>query len=152
MLSNFVRSRQAVLPLFCHDGSGCPARLEGFPEGELPLAVCYFMQNDSGRATLYSVLLCPRRFSWRLQTDKQYCYNRLTMTKYITSTPGIIAGTRIPVSRIVYLLSQGYTIEAIHEEYSWVSKKVLKGVIDEIVQLVNTSPDVTKVSQVQTAS
>jgi len=80
------------------------------------------------------------------------------MTKYITSTPGIIggkpaiAGTRIPVSRIVYLLSQGYTVEAIHEEYSWVSKKVLKGVIDEIVQLINASPDVTKVSQVQAAS
>jgi uncharacterized protein (DUF433 family) len=80
------------------------------------------------------------------------------MTKYITSTPGVIggkpaiAGTRIPVSRIVYLLSQGYTVEAIHAEYSWVSKQVLKGVIDEIVQLINASPDVTKVSQVQAAS
>ena len=30
--------------------------------------------------------------------------------------------------------------------------KVLKGVIDEIVQLVNASPDVTKVSQIQTAA
>ena len=78
------------------------------------------------------------------------------MTKYITSTPGIIggkpaiAGTRIPVSRIVHLLSQGYSVDTIHDDYPWVQKKVLKGVIDEIVQLINASPDVTKVSQVQT--
>jgi hypothetical protein len=31
-----------------------------------------------------------------------------------------------------------------------VKKEVLKGVIDETVQLINASPDVTKVSQVQT--
>jgi uncharacterized protein (DUF433 family) len=80
------------------------------------------------------------------------------MTKYITSTPGIIggkptiAGTRIPISRIVYLLSQGYTVETLHEDYPWVHKKVLKGVIDEMVQLINASPDVTQVSQVQAAS
>ncbi len=80
------------------------------------------------------------------------------MTKYITSTPGIIGGkpaivgTRIPISRIVYLLSQGYTVETMHEEYPWVPKKALHGVIDEIVQLINASPDVTKVSQVQAAS
>jgi uncharacterized protein (DUF433 family) len=80
------------------------------------------------------------------------------MTKYITSTPGIIggkpaiAGTRIPISRIVYLLSQGYTVEAIRDDYPWVKIAVLKGVIDEIVQLINTSPDVTKVSQVQTSA
>lgn len=78
------------------------------------------------------------------------------MTKYITSTPGIIggkpaiAGTRIPISRIIYLLSQGYTVEAIHGDYPWVKKHVLTGVIDEIVQLINLSPDVTKISQVQT--
>ncbi len=73
------------------------------------------------------------------------------MTKYITSTPGIIggkpaiAGTRIPISRIIYLLSQGYSVEAIHGDYPWVKKSALKGVIDEIVQLVNASPDVTTV-------
>jgi uncharacterized protein (DUF433 family) len=82
----------------------------------------------------------------------------LSMTQYITSTPGIIggkpaiAGTRIPISRIVYLLSQGYTVDTIHGEYPWVKKQVIKGVIDEIVQLVNAIPDVTKVSQVQAAS
>ena len=80
------------------------------------------------------------------------------MTKYIVSTPGImsgdpvIKGTRIPISRIVYLLSQGYTVQALHEDYPWVKIEVLKGVIDEIVEIINKSPDVTKVSQVQTSS
>ena len=80
------------------------------------------------------------------------------MTKYITSTPGImsgdpvISGTRIPISHIVYLLSQGYSVQAIHEDYPWVKMKVLKGVIYEIVEIINKSPDVTKVSQIQTSS
>lgn len=80
------------------------------------------------------------------------------MTKYITSTPGImsgdpvIVGTRIPISRIVYLLSQGYTVQALHDDYPWVKKTVLKGVIDEIVEIINKSPDVTKIQQIQTAA
>jgi uncharacterized protein (DUF433 family) len=80
------------------------------------------------------------------------------MSTYITSTPGImsgdpvIAGTRIPISRIIYLLSQGYTVITLHKDYPWVSMNTFKGVIDEIVEIVNHSPDVTKVSQVQTAS
>ena len=80
------------------------------------------------------------------------------MTKYITSTPGImsgdpvIAGTRIPISRIIYLLSQGYSVKALHNDYPWVTMKVLKGVIDEIAEIVDKSPDVSKVSQVQTPS
>ncbi len=80
------------------------------------------------------------------------------MTTYITSTPGImsgdpvIAGTRIPISRIVYLLSQGYSLQELHNDYPWVKLQVLRGVIDEIVEIVNKSPDVTKVSQVQTAA
>ena len=78
------------------------------------------------------------------------------MTKYIVSTPGImsgdpvIAGTRIPIARIVYLLSQGYTVQALHEDYPWVKIEALKGVIDEIVEIINKSPDVTKVSRVLT--
>ena len=80
------------------------------------------------------------------------------MTKYITATPGImsgdpvIVGTRIPIARIIYLLSQGYTLQALHDDYPWVKISVLKGVIDEIVELVNNSPDVSKVSQIQTAT
>ena len=64
----------------------------------------------------------------------------------------VIAGTRIPISRIIYLLSQGYTVQALHDDYPWVSVKVFKEVIDELVEIVNHSPDVRKVSQVQTTS
>ena len=64
----------------------------------------------------------------------------------------VIAGTRIPISRIIYLLSQGYTLQALHDDYPWVKRHVLQGVIDELVELVNNSPDVTKISQVQTAA
>ena len=64
----------------------------------------------------------------------------------------VIAGTRIPISRIIYLLSQGYSVKALHEDYPWVKMKVLKGVIDEIAEIVDKSPDISKVSQVQTAS
>jgi len=64
----------------------------------------------------------------------------------------VIAGTRIPISRIVYLLSQGYSLQELHNDYPWVKLQVLRGVIDEIVEIVNKSPDVTKVSQVQTAA
>jgi uncharacterized protein (DUF433 family) len=74
------------------------------------------------------------------------------MSKYITSTPTImggypvLAGTRIPVSRIIYLLKEGYPLEAIHDQYSWVAIKTLEGAIDEIIELVNKSPHVSKVS------
>ncbi len=53
------------------------------------------------------------------------------MSKYITSTPGImsgdpvIAGTRVPISRILFLLKEGYTLEAIHEEYPHISTETL---------------------------
>ncbi len=80
----------------------------------------------------------------------------MTKTKYITSTPGsmggepVIAGTRIPIERIIYLLSQGYTVKALHKDYPWVKIRVLEGVIEEIIQIIHTSPDVTKIPQVQT--
>lgn len=98
--------------------------------------------------------------SYRLTFYRSLGINGLAMakTKYITSTPGVIGGkpaiadTRIPIFRIIFLLSQGYTVDTIHDDYPWVQKKVLKGVIEEIVQIVNTSPDVTKVSQVPPAA
>ncbi len=82
----------------------------------------------------------------------------MTKTKYITSTPGImggepvIAGTRIPIDRVVYLLSQGYTIQTLHKDYPWVTIRVLRGVIAEMIQIIQTSPDVTKIPQVQTSA
>lgn len=74
------------------------------------------------------------------------------MSKYITATPGImsgqpvIAGTRIPISWIIFLLKQGYPLEAIHDQYPHVELDTLSKVIDEIVDIVNHSPDVKKIS------
>lgn len=65
------------------------------------------------------------------------------MKKYITSDPQIlggapvIKGTRIPVSRILFLLKDGYTIELIHEQYPHVDTKTIAGAIDEIAELIN---------------
>ena len=62
--------------------------------------------------------------------------------KYIKSDPSIlsgtpvIAGTRIPISRIVFLFKEGYTLEDIHNEYDHVSVKKLEGLLEEMMQLV----------------
>ncbi len=62
------------------------------------------------------------------------------MSKYITSDPNILGGTpviadtRIPIKRIIYLFGDGYTVEAIHEEYPHVSIEKINGVINEIAQ------------------
>lgn len=65
---------------------------------------------------------------------------------YITSDPKImggkpvIKGTRIPISRILFLLTKDkYTIEMINEEYPHVNKRTLKGAIDEVIENYNQS-------------
>lgn len=45
----------------------------------------------------------------------------------------VIAGTRIPISRVIYLLSEGYTPDLIQEEYPFVSLKTIQGVIHELI-------------------
>lgn len=44
----------------------------------------------------------------------------------------VISGTRIPLSRIIFLLRDGYTVEAIHEEYPHVNKNMIIGAIQEL--------------------
>lgn len=67
------------------------------------------------------------------------------MSRYITSNPKIMSGvpvirnTRIPVSRIVYLLSEGHTIDSIHELYPHVQKNLLEGVIAELIHDIDVS-------------
>lgn len=75
------------------------------------------------------------------------------MKSYIVSdseilggTP-VIKGTRIPVSRIIFLLKEGYTIEAIHEDYPHVSSDILEAVIDETAEIIN-SKRASKISKV----
>ena len=63
--------------------------------------------------------------------------------KYITSTPDImsgmpvIKGTRIPLEVLLYRLKEGYSIQAIHEMYSWVDRATLEGAIDEAIARIN---------------
>ena len=66
------------------------------------------------------------------------------MKRYIISNPDIlggkpvIAGTRIPIDQILFLLKSGFTIEAINEEYPQLDLKTISGSIDEAAQLINT--------------
>ena len=50
----------------------------------------------------------------------------------------VIAGTRIPVSRIIQLLKEGYTVETIHEDYPQVKTQILESVIDEVAEIINS--------------
>ena len=65
--------------------------------------------------------------------------------KFISSTPEImggqpvVAGTRIPISRILYLLKEGYPLEAIHDQYHWVDIEALNGAIEEAIQTITTT-------------
>lgn len=62
---------------------------------------------------------------------------------YISSDPEIaggkpvIKGTRILISRIIFLLKEGYPLEAIQTHYPWVDLKTIEGVIGEIDQIVS---------------
>lgn len=62
------------------------------------------------------------------------------MLKNITSDPhilggaAVISGTRIPVSRIIFLLKDGYTVEAVHQEFPQVSVEKLNRVLEEVAQ------------------
>lgn len=72
------------------------------------------------------------------------------MKKYIVSDPKIlsgkpvISGTRIPVDQVLFLLKEGFTIEAIHEQYPHVSTATISGTVSEAAQFINNN--VPKVS------
>lgn len=77
------------------------------------------------------------------------------MKKYITSKPDTmggapcIVGTRIPIAVIVQRLKEGYTVEAIHEGYSWVPLKTIEGAISELVDRLSSTKDAAKILQTQ---
>jgi hypothetical protein len=58
----------------------------------------------------------------------------------------------VPISHIMFLLKQGYSLGAIHDQYSHVAINMLSKVIDEIMDIVSKSPDVSSISHVQAAS
>lgn len=65
------------------------------------------------------------------------------MKRYIISNPDIlggkpvISGTRIPVDQILFLLKNGFTVEAIQEEYPQLSKEIISGTVDEAAEFLN---------------
>lgn len=67
------------------------------------------------------------------------------MKKYIVSDPQIlsgkpvIVGTRIPVDQVLFLLKEGFTIEAIHEQYPHVSTATISGTVNEAAQFINNN-------------
>lgn len=75
------------------------------------------------------------------------------MKKNIISDPNImggspvIAGTRVPISVIIYRLKDGYSIKQIHEMYSWVPFKKLEAVLDELAERLTQTKDDQKILQ-----
>jgi uncharacterized protein (DUF433 family) len=65
------------------------------------------------------------------------------MKKYIESNPKIlggtpvIVGTRIPISRILFLLKEGYTLETIQQDYPYVDLKTLGKAVDDAIEFVS---------------
>ena len=53
----------------------------------------------------------------------------------------VIAGTRIPVARIIHLLKEGYTVEAVQEDYPHVSVKKIEGALDELIETLAKEKD-----------
>ena len=70
----------------------------------------------------------------------------ITVDKTILSGAPVIKGTRIPIERFMFLLKDGYNIDAIHQEYPWVDVETLQGVMDEISQSVITAHHGTSLS------
>ena len=66
------------------------------------------------------------------------------MKHYITTDPEImsgqpcIMGTRIPIARILFLISQGYSLKDVQEVYPHVTLKMLEGVFNELAQDIQT--------------
>lgn len=78
------------------------------------------------------------------------------LKKYIVIDPDIlggtpvIAGTRIPVERLYHLIKQGYSVERLQTEYSWVDKKKLQYAIAYLIKA--GLDEFEKTQKVQTAS
>lgn len=67
------------------------------------------------------------------------------MNQYISSDSNIlggkpvIKGTRVPVDQILFLLKDGFTVQAIHELYPHINEQTIEGAIDEAVKLLNNA-------------
>ncbi len=52
-----------------------------------------------------------------------------------------IKGTRVPVTRILSLIKEGYTLEEIHEQFDHISMKTLIGALEEVAVIINNAPN-----------
>ena len=53
----------------------------------------------------------------------------------------VIAGTRVPVARLLSLLKDGYTLEAIHDQFDHIGIKTLEGAIEEVATIMHNPHD-----------
>lgn len=69
------------------------------------------------------------------------------MKKYIVSKPDImggapcIVGTRVPISVILYLLKQGYSLKEIDKMYPWVTLHKLEAVLNELANKMESADE-----------
>jgi uncharacterized protein (DUF433 family) len=60
----------------------------------------------------------------------------------------VVAGTRVPISRILFLLKEGYTLAAIHEEYPHIALPTLSGAVDEVIGTIKDTLHAKTISQI----
>ena len=72
-------------------------------------------------------------------------YQYITTDPQIMTGKPVVVGSRVPMSRILFLLKEGYTLEAIHEEYPHVSFKNIKGAVDELIETFDKSDYAAKI-------
>jgi uncharacterized protein (DUF433 family) len=53
----------------------------------------------------------------------------------------VISGTRVPVTRLLSLLKDGYTLEEIHDQFDHIGIKTLVGAIEEVATSMNNPHD-----------
>ena len=58
----------------------------------------------------------------------------INIDKEILGGTPVIAGTRIPIERIYELIKQGYSVEDLQNNYSWVDKKKIQLVIAYLME------------------
>src|SRR5712692_6637636 len=93
--------------------------------------------NVSPRSLFSSLLLFPHCFltrPWYNYTVMQYIHSDLNI---LGGTP-VVTGTRVPIGRILFLLKDGYTLEAIHEDYPHIAIPTLSKAVDEAIEAINT--------------
>ena len=72
-----------------------------------------------------------------------FCYKPIDVMKYLSANPKIMGGhlviknTRIPIEVIFYHLSNGYSLEEIHNMWSYVDYNQLKCAVQEAAGLLS---------------